>query len=54
MTTREGQRHDAELLKERQYVRDAPVLANEAPTVEPDDVDELHFHARSHFCLTIS
>ena len=37
--------HDAELLHERQHVRDTPVLADQARAVEPHDVDELHVHA---------
>ena len=37
--------YDAELLHERQHVRDAPVLASQARAVEPHDVDELHIHA---------
>ena len=37
--------HDAELLHERQHVGNAPVLADQAVTVEPHNVDELHVHA---------
>src|SRR5690349_10664558 len=39
--------HDAELLHQRQHVRDTPVLTHQAGTVEPHDVDELHVHVRA-------
>jgi hypothetical protein len=42
MTMPQAGGHDAELLNERQHVRHAPVLADQASTVEPHDVDQLH------------
>jgi hypothetical protein len=47
MPVPQASRYDTGLLHERQHVRDAWVLADQAGVVEPHDVDELSFYARA-------